>query len=175
MTLFYILFSILVLQRVAELAVAGRNEGILLRRGAVEYDRGGYRLIVLMHVLFIVSIPAEYVFLNRGLNRYSYLFLAVFIAAQGLRYWAIATLGVRWNTKILVIPGIEPVQTGPYKYFTHPNYIAVVIEILVFPLIFSCYATSAIFSILNFLALRRRIRIEEKALGIARGRLPRTD
>jgi methyltransferase len=74
------------------------------------------------------------------------------------------TLGYNWNTKILVRPNDIPVRGGPYKYLNHPNYLSVVIEIAVIPLIFSCYITAVIFSLLNLLLLKRRIRIEEEAL-----------
>jgi len=83
-----------------------------------------------------------------------------------LRYWAIFTLRKRWNTKILVLPNSEPIRSGVYKYLKHPNYIAVIIEIVIIPLLFSCYYTAIVFSILNLIVLHRRIRIEEEALNI---------
>ncbi len=73
-------------------------------------------------------------------------------------------MGDYWNTKILVTPNTHPVNQGPYKYIRHPNYLAVIVEIAVIPLIFSCYFTAVFFSVLNLIVLRRRIRIEEQAL-----------
>jgi methyltransferase len=84
--------------------------------------------------------------------------------AQLLRYWAIRSLGKFWNTRILIVPGERLVTMGPYRYLKHPNYVSVIIEIAVIPLIFSCYITAAVFTVLNILALRRRIKIEESAL-----------
>jgi len=135
--------------------------------GAREIDKHGYRVIVLMHIGFFISLVSEYIFLNRELNKFWIPLLILFILAQILRYWAISTLGHCWNTKILVIPGTKPISSGPYKYVKHPNYVAVITEIAVIPLIFSCYFTAVGFSILNILALKRRIQIEEKALSDA--------
>ena len=166
--LFYTLFIIVILQRSAELVLAKRNEKILRRKGAVEYDHRGYTVIVIMHIVFLASFLSEYLLLSRKLNTLWFLFLMVFLSAQALRYWAIFSLGTRWNTKVLILPGTELVTRGPYKYMKHPNYLAVAAEIVFLPLIFSCYYTSVIFGALNFLALRRRIGVEERALGIGK-------
>ena len=161
---FWILIIILAIQRLSELLIAGRNERALLSEGAVEYDRSGYRVIVIMHIAFFVSFIAEYVLLKKGLNTLWPLLLSVLLLAEVLRYWAIFSLGKYWNTKILVIPYTLPVSRGPYRYMRHPNYLCVVLEIAIVPLIFSCYITSAVFSLLNIILLYRRIGIEERAL-----------
>lgn len=164
MNLFWILITILIVQRLIELLIARRNERIVRANGAIEYDVKGYKVIVLMHVAFFISLVSEYTFFTNTLNQYWLPLLIVFVLAQVLRYWAISTLGYFWNTKILITPDSSPILSGPYKYLRHPNYLAVVTEIAVIPLIFSCYYTSIVFSILNLLVLRRRIRIEEQAL-----------
>ncbi len=164
MKLFIGFYIILIIQRVSELILAKRNELFSRKQGAIEYDKSGYYIIVIMHTAFFLSLLAEYTFLNRSTNSYSFYLLTIFIVAQFLRYWAISSLGRSWNTKILVIPGSAAISKGPYRYLKHPNYLVVTIEIAVIPLIFSCYITSIIFSILNWLVLRRRIKIEEKAL-----------
>lgn len=152
-------------QRLSELLIARRNERTLRSEGAVEYDAPGYKAIVLMHIAFFVSMIAEFFILGRSLNPYWIPLLFIFTAAQIIRYWAISSLGKYWNTRILAVPGAKPVTKGPYKYMRHPNYLAVIIEIAVIPLIFSCYVTAIVFSILNLMLLRRRITIEERALG----------
>jgi len=162
--LFWTLLIILALQRISELIIARRNERTVLSEGAVEYDREGYRVIVAMHAAFFLSFIAEYYFLKRSLNTLWPLLLLIIVLAEALRYWAISSLGKYWNTKILVIAGTSLISKGPYKYIRHPNYLAVVIEIAVIPLIFSCYITSVLFTFFNFIVLRRRIRIEESAL-----------
>ena len=167
MNLIFIIFYIfLIFQRQIVLFVAKRNEQIVRKEGAVEYDREGYKYIVLLHAGFFISLLAENILLNGHLNSYSNILFGVFIFTQLLRYWAITSLGKYWNTRILVVPGLNLVKKGPYKFLRHPNYIAVIIEIAVIPLIFSCYITAIVFSVLNLVTLRRRIAIEEKALNI---------
>jgi len=166
MTYFIIFISIVIVQRISELILSNKNENYLISQGAIEYDKKGYKYIVLMHNLFFISVITEFVFLQRQLNEYWKVLLIIFICTQLLRYWAIFTLGKRWNTKILVLPNTEPIRSGLYKHLKHPNYIAVIIEIGVIPLLFSCYYTAIVFSILNLIVLKRRIRIEEKALNI---------
>jgi len=168
MKLFWILICLVIFQRLAEVVVARRNERIVRSEGAVEFDRKGYGVIVAMHVAFFVSLTAEYIYLERSLSTHWVFLLSIFIAAQILRYWGITSLGIYWNTRILVIPGSGPIKKGPYKYLNHPNYIAVAIEIAVLPLIFSCYLTSALFTVVNAVLLRRRIKIEEEALSGSR-------
>jgi len=164
MRLFWIFIAILIVQRISELLLARRNERVVRAKGAREYDEKGYKVIVLMHVFFFISLITEYILLGRTLNHYWLPLLILLLLTQILRYWAISTLGYYWNTKILVTPNTRPAQGGPYKYIRHPNYLAVIIEIVIIPLIFSCYLTSVIFTILNLLLLKRRIRLEEKAL-----------
>ena len=164
MKIFLLFLTFVILQRLSELMLAKRNEKTVRNEGAVEYDAGGYRVIVIMHTAFLVSFVAEYFLLGRSLSPYWLPLVCVFVAAQLLRYWAIRSLGKFWNTRILIVPGERLVTKGPYKYLRHPNYVSVVIEIAVIPLIFSCYITAVVFTVLNLLALRRRIRIEESAL-----------
>jgi len=164
--LFIIFYILLVVQRLVELRLAKNNEQNVREKGAVEYDAKGYKYIVLLHTGFFISLLVEKIFLNREFNIFSIIFFIVFILTQLLRYWAISSLGKYWNTKILVVPDLNLITKGPYKYLRHPNYIAVIIEIAVIPLIFSCYITSVVFTLLNLIVLRRRIRIEEQALNI---------
>lgn len=166
MTFFIIFITVVIVQRISELTLAKNNERYLKSNGAIEYDKKSYKYIVLMHNLFFISVITEFVFLGRQLNEYWKVLLIIFICTQLLRYWAIFTLGKRWNTKIVVLPNTEPIRSGVYKYLKHPNYIAVIIEIGVIPLLFSCYYTAVVFSILNLIVLKRRIRIEEEALNI---------
>jgi len=170
MIFFWIFFAFLISQRVLELFLAKRNEQIVKSKGALEFDRDGYKYIVAMHVAFFISLALEKFSLQRELNKFWVLFLFIFFIAQTLRYWAISSLGVYWNTKVLVVPNFHIITKGPYKYLKHPNYIAVIIEIAVIPSIYSCYLTSILFSIINFILVRRRIEIEENALGNISGK-----
>lgn len=163
---FWIFVSLVVIQRLVELNIAKRNERKLLEKGAAEIDKNGYRFIVLMHTAFFVSIMFEKNLFDTNLNANWIYIIIIFAAAQLLRYWAISSLGIYWNTKIIVLKGSPLVKKGPYKYLKHPNYVSVAVELAAIPLMFSCYLTAIVFSVLNLFVLQRRIRIEEKALGI---------
>ena len=154
-----------VLQRLGELLLARRNERWLRRcRNGVEYDSEGYKVVVLLHVGFLSSLVLEKVLAAKVLHPAWPLLAILFAAAQLLRYWAILSLGRSWNTKILVPTPPVVIRRGPYRYMNHPNYVAVAVEIAVIPLLFSCYVTAVVFSVLNALVLTRRIRIEERLL-----------
>jgi methyltransferase len=163
---FWVFISIVVLQRLAELFIAKRNEKHMISVGAAEFDKKGYSVIVAMHTCFFVFLIAERTLMGRELSQYWIYFFAIFVAAQALRYWSIITLGKFWNTKIIVLKDSGLIRKGPYKYFKHPNYAAVVTELAVIPLLFSCYITFVIFSVINIFVLKRRIKEEEGALRI---------
>ena len=151
-------------QRLLELVVARRNERRARARGAVERGRGHYPFIVALHSLWLVSTLVEGLLRGPELSALWPVPLALFLFVQPLRYWALFSLGERWNTKILVLPGAEPVRRGPYKYLSHPNYVVVVVEILTLPLILGAWVTALAFTMLNAVVLWVRIREENRAL-----------
>jgi methyltransferase len=154
----------LMVQRLSELRLAQRNLRWALANGGREYARGHYPLFFVLHVGWMLGWVVE------GLARGSvspiwWVWLLVFLLGQGLRYWAIASLGKRWNTRIVIVPGGERVTTGPYKFIAHPNYLAVALELLALPLVFGAWVTALVASVLNaLLLLYIRIPAEEKAL-----------
>lgn len=162
------LASLVVLQRAAELRLARRNERWARSRGAREYGRRHYPLFFLLHGAWFVGWIAES--LGRGVRLAEAwgLWLALFLLAGALRYWAIATLGQRWNTRILVLDGAPPITSGPYRFVPHPNYIAVATELLALPLVFGAWWTAGVASVLNVALLAGvRIPLEERALRAA--------
>jgi methyltransferase len=90
--------------------------------------------------------------------------LAIVLAAQGLRWWCIATLGRQWNTRVIVIPSASRVADGPYRFMSHPNYVAVVAEGIALPLVHTAWITAIVFSVLNAALLRKRVKVENAAL-----------
>lgn len=164
MIYFWIFLLFLLAQRAVELIIAKRHEQSLKRLGAIEIDSNGYLFIVGMHAAFFVSLICERFILNHPVNPEWKILFLIFFAAQTLRYWAIISLGVYWNTKILVAPRHSLLTKGPYRFFRHPNYIVVMTELAVIPLIFSCYITSAAFTVINAVVIHRRIKIETDSL-----------
>jgi methyltransferase len=153
-------------ERIFELILSSYNARRTLRQGAIESGRGLYRVMAGFHALFLLSAVCE-AFLFRpavGLA-VSLVAFGATIGAQALRYWAVITLGARWNTRIIVIPGAASVVSGPYRFVRHPNYLAVIIEMVSVPMMYGCWRTAAIFSCGNAILLALRIAHEERALG----------
>ena len=157
---FIIFIAFLITQRFTELYISKRNERWLLSQGAIEHGREHYPYIVALHTLFVVSLIAEY-YLSGG-PPMSRIFLLLFVLLLIFKYWVLSSLGLYWNTKIYRIPGAVAVRKGPYKWFKHPNYVDVVLEIAIIPLVFHLYYTALIFSVLNVIMLSVRIRVENK-------------
>lgn len=151
-------------QRLVELVLARRNERRTRARGAVERGRSHYLFIVALHSLWLLATLIEGLLRGPELPALWPVPLALFLLVQPLRYWALVSLGERWNTKILVVPGAKPIRRGPYKYLSHPNYVVVVVEIITFPLIFGAWVTALVFTVLNAAVLWVRIREENRAL-----------
>lgn len=146
-------------ERLAELILAKRNTARLLQRGAVEFSPYHYPLIVALHAVWLVGLwlLAWDLPLQWG-------WLALFAVLQGLRVWVLATLGERWTTRIIVLPGAPLVKRGPYRFLNHPNYAVVVGEIAVLPLVFGLPWFALAFSIMNAMVLFLRITAESAAL-----------
>ena len=157
---FFIFITFLVIQRLSELVIAKRNEKWLRSQGAVEYGQSHYPFIVAMHTLFFISMIVEYLVL--GPLSINWLFLILVVLVMAFKFWALSSLGKYWNTKIFRIPGVYPVKKGPYKFLTHPNYMEVVLEIALIPLVFHLYYTAIIFTVLNAIMLTVRISVESK-------------
>ena len=158
-------FAVLVfvtLQRLAELAYARRNEARLRARGAEEYAPGHYPAMVLVHAAWVVGLWILAIGIRPDLP-----LIALFAVLQALRVWVLMTLGDRWTTRIIVLPGEELVAKGPYRIIPHPNYAVVIGEIFVLPMAFGLLWYAVIFSLLNAAVLFVRIRAENRALGLA--------
>ena len=162
--LFAIFTALLALQRLFELGLSQKHERALVARGARQYGASQFTLMKLLHVSWFISMLIEVFHFRRPfIPRLAKLAFAVFTAGQVLRYSAIRTLGERWTTRVFVLPG-SMVKKGIYRYIRHPNYLGVILEIFAVPLLHTAYLTTLVFSLLNALLLRSRIRLEEKAL-----------
>ncbi len=154
-------------QRLFELRLSRRNERRILQRGGREHAPETYRWIVTLHAAWFAAMLTEALVGRRRFSpRLAALALSLFAAGQALRLTAIRTLGWRWSTRIMTVPGLAGarVQHGIYRYIRHPNYLGVELEIVAAPLVHSAYLTSTVFGIANALLLHDRIRREEQAL-----------
>lgn len=163
--LYTFLVAAVAVGRLIELRIAERHRRSLLARGGVEAGAGHYPWMVALHTAFLAACPLEVWLLDRPfLPVLAAAMLAVLLGAVALRWWVIATLGERWTTRILILPGAPPVVGGPYRLLRHPNYLAVITEIAALPLVHTAWVTALAFSVLNLWLLRVRIRAEEEAL-----------
>lgn len=153
--LFFVLF-----QRLSELQIARRNTARLKELGAYEHAPGHYPLIVAVHAGWLATL----FWLAPGRDIHWPLF-ALFLLLQAGRLWVLRTLGPRWTTRIIVLPGAPLVTGGPFRFVRHPNYLVVIGEIAVLPLVFGLWQVALVFSVLNAIVLTIRIRAEMGALG----------
>jgi len=154
------LLAFVTLQRLIELPIARANTRRLIASGGHEVAPGHYPLIVALHASWLLTLwwlaPGRPIDLP---------FLGLFALIEAGRIWTLRTLGQRWTTRIIVIPGETLVARGPYRYVNHPNYLVVISEIAVLPLVFGLWQVAIIFSLLNAAVLTVRIRAENRALG----------
>ena len=168
MTLAAIILALVTLQRLGELVLSRYNSSRLLTRGAMEVGAEHYPLVVTVHAAWLIALWIWGH--DQDVNLAA---LSVFIVLQGLRVWVLATLGPRWTTRIIVLPGEPLVASGPYKYFSHPNYAVVAAEIAVLPLALHLPLLALIFTTLNAAILVIRVRAEARALSAMREPLVR--
>lgn len=166
MTWYVALVAAVALERVAELVVSTRHAGWAFARGGVEYGRGHYPAMTVVHAGLLASCVAEVVVADRPfLPWLGWPMLALVVVTQALRWWCVATLGKQWNTRVIVVPGLRLVTGGPYRWLRHPNYLAVTVEVAALPLIHTAWLTAVVFSAANAVFLLAvRIPVEERAL-----------
>lgn len=162
------LFAVLLLlfvtaQRLGELWLARRNTRALLADGAVEHGAAHYPLIVALHAAWLIGLWL--IAYDLPIERW---WLLAYAVLQGLRGWVLASIGRRWTTRILVVPGETLVRRGPYRIIPHPNYAVVVGEIFVLPMVFGLWPYAVLFTALNAVVLAIRLRAEEAALRLVR-------
>nr|WP_294847837.1 isoprenylcysteine carboxylmethyltransferase family protein [uncultured Sphingomonas sp.] len=148
------------LQRVIELPIARANTARLLAKGGREVGGSHYPFIVALHAAWLATL---WVFAPGQVIHWGW--FALFLMIEIGRVWTLRSLGPRWTTRIIIVPGETLVARGPYKYVNHPNYVVVVAEIAVLPLVFGLWQAALIFSALNGIMLWVRIGTENKALG----------
>jgi methyltransferase len=162
-----LLAAAVIAQRLLELRLARHNERWARSRGAIEHGAGHYPAFFVLHTGWLAGWLCEAWLRGPVVAAGWPGWLALFAGAEALRYWALASLGRRWNTRILVLPGEPPLRRGPYRYLGHPNYIAVAVELAAVPLIFNAWVTALVVGALNAaLLLAVRIPAEERALAV---------
>jgi methyltransferase len=167
-TVYWALLAVIAGERLAELIVSARHANALLRRGGTEYGFGHFPMMIALHVALLAGCVLEPLLGHRTfIPALGFPMLAVTVLANGLRWWCITTLGERWTARVIVLPGAPLVRSGPYRWFAHPNYVAVIVEGAALPLTGSAWITAGAFTVLNAALLTVRIRCETAALAAA--------
>jgi methyltransferase len=162
---YVLLIGAVAVERLAELVVAKRNRAWSQAHGGVEFGAGHYPIMVVLHIGLLVGCLIEPIALHRAfVPALGWPMLAIVVAAQALRWWCITTLNHQWNVRVIVIPGAARVTGGPYRFISHPNYVAVIAEGFALPLVHTAWVTALVFSVLNAVLLRTRIHVENAAL-----------
>jgi methyltransferase len=162
---FTVLVVLVALERLAELVVSKRNAAWSLAQGGRELGQGHYPFMVVLHTGLLVGMLVEAWVVRPDvpvLLAGSMLVLA--LGSQALRWWCIRTLGRQWNTRVIVVPALPLVRSGPYRLVPHPNYVAVVVEGFALPLVHAAWVTALVFTVANGFLLSVRLRVENAAL-----------
>jgi methyltransferase len=163
--LFTVLIGLVSLERLAELIVAKRNLAWSLARGGKETGFSHYPFMVALHTGLLAGCLLEVWLGHRPfVPALGWPMLVLALGSQALRWWCIRTLGPQWNTRIVVVPNLGRITGGPYRFFSHPNYVAVVVEGAALPLVHTAWLTALVFTVLNAVLLTVRIRAENNAL-----------
>jgi methyltransferase len=162
---FTVLVALVAVERLVELVVSKRNLRWSRAHGGVEYGHAHYPYMVVLHAGLLVGCLVEvWVWQRPLIPALSVLMLVLVLASQALRWWCIATLGHRWNTLVVIVPGMPRVTGGPYRWLSHPNYVAVVVEGIALPMVGFAWVTAIAFTLLNIPLLIVRLRVENAAL-----------
>jgi methyltransferase len=165
---YWVLLGAIAVERLAELVVSQRHAAASLRRGGVESGQGHFPVMVALHAGLLAGCVAEPLIAQRAfIPALAGPMIVVTVAANTLRWWCVRTLGQRWTARVIVLPGMPLVRSGPYRWFAHPNYVAVVVEGAALPLAGSAWITACAFTAANAALLTVRIRCETRALAVA--------
>jgi methyltransferase len=165
---YYALVAAIAVERLAELVVSQRHAAESFRHGGVESGQGHFPAMVTLHTALLAGCLAEPILLHRPfIPALAWPMLALVVVANTVRGWCMIALGFRWTARVIVIPGMPLVKTGPYRWFAHPNYVAVIVEGAALPLVGSAWITAGTFTALNAVLLTVRVRCETRALAVA--------
>jgi methyltransferase len=168
MQIYHVLLVVVIFERVAELVVSQRHATASLARGGVESGQRHFPVMVALHTALLLGCLIEPVALHRVfIPALAWPMIALAVTANALRWWCVGTLGPRWSARVIVMPEVPLVTAGPYRWFAHPNYVAVVVEGAALPLAGSAWITAWSFTVLNAALLTVRIRCETRALAAA--------
>jgi methyltransferase len=165
LVIFYSVVAIEALERLFELVLSKRNSRRVIARGGVVLDHPIHRVVAISHVIWLVAVPLEVFLFNREFNPFvASVCLVILGLAMVLRYWAVLTLGDRWNIRIITEPGKKRITGGPYRCFRHPNYVAVYAEYFALPLLHSAWFSAFVLGTIGSIVIAAKTKIEDEAI-----------
>lgn len=151
--------------RILELRISKRHQQRMVEQGASKVREPHFRWIVVVHTGVLVGAAGEVVFLRRPFIPWlAGIMFALFLASNAIRLWVIRALGVRWSVQVMDAKRLGVITTGPFRYVRHPNYAAVILEMISLPLIHTAWITALATSAAYSFALTKRIVAEEQVL-----------
>lgn len=167
-TAYLALLGAIAVQRLLELRLSRRNTRWAMARGGLEFGHGQLAAMKVLHTAFLAGCAVEVVALGRPfVPALGIPMLVVVAGCQALRFWTMRALGPYWNTRVVVVPDMELVTGGPYRWLRHPNYVAVALEGIAIPMVCGAWITATVFTLANAWLLRTRVRCENAALALA--------
>lgn len=160
--------ALVALLMVGETLISWRHTRRLRQLGAVEPPGDIYPLLVVAYPAAFVAMAVEGAAAGVAGAAGRAAGAVLFGLAKALKYWAMAALGERWTFRVLVLPGRPLVAHGPYRWFSHPNYLAVGGELLGMALAMRARVAGPVAVVAFGLLLWRRVLVEERALGLRR-------
>jgi methyltransferase len=159
------LLVIVALLRLVELRISRKHQTEMAARGAAKVEEPRFRWMVVLHTAVLIGAGAEVVFLKRPfLPTLAAIMFAVFLTANGVRWWVIRTLGEHWNVQIMDSTRLGVISSGPFRFVRHPNYAAVFAEMLALPLIHTAWITATVGTLAHIVVLSQRLSTEERVL-----------
>jgi methyltransferase len=153
------------LLRIVELQISRRHQQEMIARGAAKVDEPRFRWMVVLHTAVLLGAAMEVVLLRRPfIPVLAAVMLAIFLAANVVRWWVIRTLGNHWNVQVMDSTRLGVISSGPFRYVRHPNYAAVFAEMLALPLIHTAWITAIVGSLAHVAVLSQRLSTEERVL-----------
>lgn len=157
----WLILGLVAAQRISELILARRNQRWALEHGGILIQESHYWMFFVLHIGWFLATAM----FSNGPQPWFTLGIVSYMLLQILRYWIISSLGKRWNTKIIVFRDAPLIQNGPFRWFRHPNYIVVALELALVPMMVGAWQVAVVATVLNAgLLLGLRIPAEERAL-----------
>jgi methyltransferase len=152
---------------VVEARRASRNERVQRSGGGIEPPDDVYTVMRVVYPGVFLAMSVEGFWRGSPPLANWLAGVALLAAAKGLKWWAIVSLGPSWTFRVIVVPGAALVVGGPYRWLRHPNYVAVLGELVGVAIANGARIAGPLALALFGWLLWRRVAVENRALTAA--------